>query len=112
ALRLVVVTLTTPLIASSVISQFDATIQQIVALAILMPIVAAMGGNAGMQVVTVTVRALATRDLTPGSNILRTIFKELAVNALNSLVFAAIMGAVAALWFQNLPLGLVLGAAM
>jgi magnesium transporter len=111
-LRWLIVTFINTLIAATVISRFDATIQQIVALAILMPIVAAMGGNAGMQVVTVTVRALATRDLTPGSNILRTIVKELSVNALNAVVFALIMGAVAALWFQNLPLGIVLGAAM
>jgi len=110
--RWLIVTLINTLIASSVISRFDATIEQIVALAILMPIVAAMGGNAGMQVVTVTVRALAMRDLTAGSNVWRVITKELAVAALNSIVFALIMGTVAAVWFSNVPLGLVLGAAM
>ena len=66
-LRWLVVTLINTIIASTVISQFDATIEQIVALAVLMPIVASMGGNAGMQVVTVTVRALATRDLSPAA---------------------------------------------
>jgi magnesium transporter len=110
--RWLIVTLINTLIASSVISRFDATIEQIVALAILMPIVAAMGGNAGMQVVTVTVRALAMRDLTAGSNVWRVITKELAVAALNATLFAVIMGTVAALWFSNVPLGLVLGAAM
>lgn len=111
-MRWLVVTLVNTLIAATVISRFDATIEQIVALAVLMPIVAAMGGNAGMQVVTVTVRALAMRDLAPGSNVWRVVFKELAVAALNSTVFAAIMGGVAAVWFSSLQLGLVLGAAM
>jgi magnesium transporter len=111
-LRWLVVTLINTLIAATVISQFDATIEEIVALSVLMPIVAAMGGNAGMQVVTVTVRALAMRDLTPGINMWRVIFKELAVAALNSAVFALIMGGVAAVWFANVPLGLVLGTAM
>lgn len=111
-MRWLIVTLVNTLIAATVISRFDATIEQIVALAILMPIVAAMGGNAGMQVVTVTVRALAMRDLTPGSNVWRVITKELAVAAMNATVFAVIMGGVAAVWFSNIPLGLVLGAAM
>jgi magnesium transporter len=110
--RWLLVTLVNTIIASTVISRFDATIQQMVALAILMPIVAAMGGNAGMQVVTVTVRAIATRDLTPGSNLVRTITKELMVAAMNASLFALIMGGIAALWFHDGPLGLVLGAAM
>jgi len=110
--RWLLVTLVNTIIASTVISRFDATIQQIVALAILMPIVAAMGGNAGMQVVTVTVRAIATRDLAPGSNLVRTIAKELLVAAMNASLFALIMGGIAALWFESWPLGLVLGAAM
>jgi magnesium transporter len=110
--RWLLVTLVNTIIASTVISRFDATIQQMVALAILMPIVAAMGGNAGMQVVTVTVRAIATRDLTPGSNLVRTIGKELMVAAMNASLFALIMGSIAALWFHDWPLGLVLGAAM
>ncbi len=107
-----VVTLVNTLIAATMISQFDATIEQLVALAILMPIVAAMGGNAGMQVVTVTVRALATRDLNPRSNIWRAVLKEMAVAAMNAPVFALIMGTIAALWFHSAALGVVLGAAM
>ncbi|MGH6933435.1 MAG: magnesium transporter [Dongiaceae bacterium] len=111
-LRWLIVTLINTIIAASVISRFDTTIEQLVALAILMPIVAAMGGNAGMQVVTVTVRALATRDLTPGSNIARTIGKELLVAAMNAGIFALIMGGIAAAWFHSPALGVVLGAAM
>jgi magnesium transporter len=111
-IRWLVVTLINTLIASSVISQFDATIQQIVALAVLMPIVAAMGGNAGMQVVTVTVRALATHDLSPGSNLLRAIGKEVLVAGVNAACFALIMGGIASAWFHDWHLGVVLGAAM
>lgn len=110
-IRWLVVTLINTLIASSVISQFEATLQQMVALAILMPIVAAMGGNAGMQVVTVTVRALATRDLTP-ANALRVVSKEVIVGIANGVVFAAIMGTIAGLWFKTWALGGVLAAAM
>ena len=111
-MRWLFVTLINTIIAATVISQFDATIEQIVALAVLMPIVAAMGGNAGMQVVTVTVRALATRDLSPGSNIARAVGKEVMVNAMNAVIFAIIMGVVAGLWFHSQKLGLVLAAAM
>jgi len=111
-IRWLVVTLVNTLIASSVISQFDATIQQIVALAVLMPIVAAMGGNAGMQVVTVTVRALATHDLSPGSNLLRAVGKEILVAGVNAAAFALIMGGIASAWFHDWHLGVVLGAAM
>jgi magnesium transporter len=110
--RWLVVTLCNSAIASTVILQFEATIEQIVALAVLMPIVAAMGGNAGVQVITVMVRALATRDLQPrGSNIWRVVGKEIAVAGINATVFAVIMGAVASFFF-GLPIGLVLGAAM
>jgi magnesium transporter len=111
-LRWLVVTLVNTLIAASVISQFEATIERIVALAVLMPIVAAMGGNAGMQVVTVTVRALATRDLNPGSNLLRAVGKEALVAIVNAAAFAAIMGGIAGVWFGDWHLGAVLAAAM
>jgi magnesium transporter len=110
--RWLVVTLINTLIAATVISQFQDTIQHTVALAVLMPIVAAMGGNAGVQVITVTVRALATRDITPQSNLLRIVGKELVVGLLNALVFAAILGVVAAWWFGHVELGLVLAGAM
>jgi len=110
-LRWLLVTLVNTIVASVVISRFEGTIEEIVALAILMPIVAAMGGNAGMQVVTVTVRALATRALTP-RNTLRVIGKEVVVGLANGLVFASIMGTIAGLWFGRLDLALVLAAAM
>jgi len=111
--RWLVVTLCNSAIAATVISQFEATIEQIVALAVLMPIVAAMGGNAGVQVITVTIRALATRDLQPrGSAVRRLILKELLVGAINGIVFAAIVGAVAGFWFDSAALGAVLAGAM
>jgi magnesium transporter len=110
--RWLVVTLINTMIAATVISQFQDTIQHTVALAVLMPIVAAMGGNAGVQVITVTVRALATRDITPQSNLLRIVGKELIVGFLNALVFAAILGVIAAWWFGHVELGYVLAGAM
>ena len=110
--RWLVVTLINTLIAATVISRFQETIQHVVALAVLMPIVAAMGGNAGVQVITVTVRALATRDITPASNVWRIIGKEVLVGMMNAIVFAAILGTIAALWFGHVELGLVLGGAM
>jgi magnesium transporter len=110
--RWLVVTLINTMIAATVISQFQETIQHTVALAVLMPIVAAMGGNAGVQVITVTVRALATRDITPQSNLLRIVGKELIVGFVNALVFAAILGVIAAWWFGHVELGCVLAGAM
>jgi magnesium transporter len=82
-----------------------------VALAVLMPIVASMGGNAGTQTMTVAVRALATRQLGRG-NAWRIIGRELMVGVLNGLAFAVIMGAIAAAWFNVTDLGLVIGLAM
>ncbi len=105
------INLGTAILASSVISLFDATIQQMVALAVLMPIVASMGGNAGTQTLTVTVRAIATKDLTP-ANALRHVGKELTVGLLNGILFAFVAGAVTVLWFGDTTLGLVIGAAM
>ncbi|MGE5259263.1 MAG: magnesium transporter [Actinomycetota bacterium] len=105
------VNLLTAILASWVISLFDATIQQMVALAVLMPIVASMGGNAGTQTMTVAVRALATQELGP-INALRVIGRETAVGLLNGLLFALIMGAIAFYWFGSGTLGLVIGAAM
>jgi len=87
------VNLITAALASLVISLFDATIEQMVALAVLMPIVASMGGNAGTQALTITVRALATKELT-SYNTLRAIRKELLVGALNGIFFALISGVV------------------
>ncbi len=101
----------TAILASYVISLFEATIEQMVALAVLMPIVASMGGNAGTQTMTVAVRALATQDLGP-VNAVRIILRESAVGLLNGCVFAVIMAAIAYFWFGSDTLGLVIGVAM
>jgi magnesium transporter len=105
------VNLFTAVIASLVIGQFEGAIEKIVALAVLMPIVASMGGNAGTQTVTVAVRALAMGELTP-ANALRFIGKEFAVGGLNGIIFAIIMGGAVMLWYHDLRLGAVIGAAM
>lgn len=105
------VNLMTAILASLVIAQFEDAIARLVALAVLMPIVASMGGNAGTQSLTVAVRALATRDLT-GANMGRVIWRETAVGLLNGLFFAAVMGAVSWFWFSDAMLGVVIGAAM
>lgn len=105
------VNLGTAILASAVIGLFQATIEQMVALAVLMPIVASMGGNAGTQTLTVAVRALATKELTP-TNALRVIGKEAMVGAINGVIFAAIIGIIAWLWFDDPPLGFVIGLAM
>jgi Mg2+ transporter (mgtE) len=105
------VNLLTAILASGVISLFEGTIQQLVALAVLMPIVASMGGNAGTQTLTVAVRALATRDLTE-SNVWRVVRREAVVGLLNGLAFALVMGVVAAFWFSGAQLGIVIGLAM
>lgn len=106
-----VVTLINTILAALVISQFQKTIESLVALAVLMPIVAAMGGNAGMQVVTVTVRALATKELQPGT-VTRVVLREILVAAGNGVIFAAIMGTIAGFWFGDWRLSAVLAAAM
>jgi len=103
--------LATALLASWVIRQFEGSIEKMVALAVLMPIVASMGGNAGTQTMTVAVRALATRDLSD-VNSWRVVRRELSVGVINGLCFAVIMGAVAAAWFHVTDLGLVIGLAM
>jgi magnesium transporter len=105
------VNLGTALLAASVIKLFDATIEQMVALAVLMPIVASMGGNAGNQTMTVTVRALATRDL-GAANAARVIGREAMVGLLNGLMFAGLLGLIVYAWFGNDELGLVIAAAM
>ncbi len=106
-----VVNLLTAILASVVISLFDATIEQIVALAVLMPIVASMGGNAGTQTLTVAVRSLAMKDLTE-ANATRFIGKELLIGSINGVLFAFLAGGVTWLWFESLPLGVVIAAAM
>jgi magnesium transporter len=105
------VNLLTAILASLVISLFEETIAGLVALAVLMPIVASMGGNAGTQSLTVAVRALATRDLTP-SNVWRVIRREALVGLLNGLAFAVVMGVVGTVWFDTPMLGVVIAVAM
>ncbi len=106
-----IVNLATAILASMVIAVFDATIEQMVALAVLMPIVASMGGNAGTQTMTVTVRAIATRDLT-SSNVKRVIFREFSIALLNGVIIAVLIGVLSGAWFQNASLGGVMGLAM
>lgn len=113
------VNLGTAILASLVISLFGAAIEKVVALAVLMPIVASMGGNAGTQTLTVAVRSLAMRDLT-ASNAARIVWRETIVGGLNGILFALIMGALAGFWnygmhedaAQSVRLGAVIGAAM
>ncbi|MEQ6247310.1 magnesium transporter [Sulfitobacter sp. HNIBRBA3233] len=105
------VNLVTAIAASLVIAQFEVALAQIVALAVLMPIVASMGGNAGTQSLTVAVRSLATRDLT-GSNVWRVIRREVLVGLINGLIFAVVMGIVGLIWFGSPALGYVIASAM
>ena len=105
------INLFTAIAASFVIGIFESSLRQLVALAILMPIVASMGGNAGTQTLTVAVRALALREVTR-ANALRVIGKEFAVGTINGIIFAVIIGSVASYWFQMPLLGIIIGAAM
>ena len=105
------INLFTAFLAASVIGLFDRTIEHIVALAVLMPIVAGMGGNAGSQTMTVTVRALATKDLDI-YNAGRIIRREMGVGFINGIVFAILIGCVAAIWFHDPNLGGIIAAAM
>ena len=105
------VNLATAIFASMVISLFEGTIQNLVALAVLMPIVASMGGNAGTQSLTVAVRAIATRDLT-AANVWRVIRREALVGLINGAIFAVVMGLVGIFWFGSPMLGAVIGVAM
>lgn len=105
------VNLVTAILASLVIAQFEATIESFVALAVLMPIIASMGGNAGTQSLTVAVRALATKDLT-ASNVWRVIRREALVGLINGTLFAVLMGVVGLIWFNSMLLGYVIALAM
>ena len=105
------VNLFTAALAASVIKQFDASIEQMVALAVLMPIVASMGGNAGTQTMAVTVRALATKDLGP-ANRKRIILREAAVGIINGLTLGAVLGPLVFLWFGIGTLGIVIATAL
>ena len=105
------VNLVTAVLASMVIAQFEDVIAAVVALAVLMPIVASMGGNAGTQSLTVAVRALATKDLT-GANVWRVLRREVVASLINGLIFAVLIGIIGVIWFGTLALGYVIAAAM
>lgn len=98
-------------LASIVIGFFDGTIEQMVALAVLMPIVASMGGNAGTQTMTVTVRAIAMREL-DSFNARRLITREFLVGFINGIIFAVLLGIITALRFSSISLGVVIGLAI
>ncbi|WP_147125625.1 magnesium transporter [Shimia ponticola] len=105
------INLVTAILASLVIAMFEDAIAQVVALAVLMPIVASMGGNAATQSMTVAVRSIATKDLT-ASNVWRVIRRECAVGLINGLIFAIVMAVVGVIWFGSPLLGAVIAAAM
>ncbi len=105
------VNLGTALAASSVIRMFEASIAELVALAVLMPIVASMGGNAGTQALAVAVRAIAARDLTE-SNAPRYVLREALTAVSNGLIFALVLAGVVALWFHNVLLALSIALAV
>ena len=105
------INLLTALAASAVISLFEDTLEKVVALAVLMPIVASMGGIAGSQTLTLVIRAMALGQVQAG-NTRYLLTKELAVGALNGLLWALVIGATAALWFDDPSLGVIIGCAM
>ena len=105
------INLLTAILASFVIQMFDATIQSYVALAVLMPIVASMGGNAGTQTLTVTVRQLALGDIEL-SNAKETIKKEVLLSLANGMLFALLLGIISWIWFGEVRLGFVIAASM
>jgi len=109
--RWLLTNLVTALLASTIISMFEGTIERMVALATLMPIVAGVGGNAGSQTMAVTVRALATNQITQ-SNTWRSILREFRVALLNGGTIALVLGIGVAIVFHNTELGLVIAAAM
>ncbi|MBI3569519.1 MAG: magnesium transporter [Gammaproteobacteria bacterium] len=105
------INLVTAFIASWVIGLFEQTIQQVVALAVLMPIVASMGGNAGTQTLTLVVRGLAVGTIS-ASNARRLLLRELMIGAVNGLIWALVVAAVAVWWYGNLVIGALIAAAM
>ncbi|MDO8705004.1 MAG: magnesium transporter [Sulfuricaulis sp.] len=105
------INLVTAFIASWVIALFEHTIQQVVALAVLMPIVASMGGNAGTQTLTLVVRGLAVGTISE-SNARRLLSRELMIGAVNGLIWALVVAVVAVWWYSNLVIGALIAAAM
>ena len=105
------VNLMTAFLASWVISQFEATLSQVVALAVLMPIVASMGGIAGTQTLTLAIRGIALGQLSY-SNARWLLLKELAVAAINSVIWAAVVALIAGLWFESVDIALLIAVAL
>ncbi|MCU7959827.1 MAG: magnesium transporter [gamma proteobacterium symbiont of Bathyaustriella thionipta] len=105
------VNLLTALLASFVIGLFENTLQQVVALAILMPIVASMGGIAGSQTLTLIIRGQALGQISV-KNARQLLFKEMAIGAVNGMVWALVVGSIAAIWFDNYKIGFLIAAAM
>ena len=105
------VNLITAILASWVIRQFDGTIDKLVALAVLMPIVASMGGIAGSQTLTLVIRAMALGQIS-STNARRLLFKEMGVGIWNGLIWAVVVAAIAEVWYQNLSLSIVIGSAI
>jgi len=101
----------TALLATWVISKFGASIEQMVALAFLMPIVASMGGNAGMQTLAITIRALATKELSSG-NLGKIVSKEFFIGILNGIIFAIITGTIVQIWFKEINLSFLIAVSM
>ncbi|CAI8274041.1 MAG: Magnesium transporter MgtE [SAR92 bacterium MED-G29] len=105
------VNLLTALLASTAISMFEATLDKVVALAILMPIVASMGGVAGSQTLTVMIRGMALGQVERG-NLSWLLSKEFTVGALNGMLYAVVVGSVVSIWFQDMTMALIIGLAM
>ncbi|MFL2893521.1 MAG: magnesium transporter [Candidatus Pelagibacter sp.] len=101
----------TAIIASVVIGFFQDDIEKVVALAVLMPIVASMGGNAGMQTLAVTIRSIATNELTK-NNFTQNILKEFTIGILNGIIFAIISAIIVQLWFNNVTLSFIIAISM
>lgn len=105
------INLLTALLGSWVIGLFEGSIQQLVALAVLMPIIASMGGNAGTQTLTVVIRGMSIGTISP-NNVRAVLLKEASVGVLNGLLWAFVIAIIAALWYQNIELGIVIACAM
>lgn len=105
------INLITAFIAAWVISQFEGTIEKLVPLAVLMTVIASMGGNAGTQTLTIMIRGLSTHTITE-ANVWSVLKKELLVGGLNGLIWALVVAAVTILWYQDYTLGIVVAAAM
>ena len=101
----------TAVMASIVIGFFQEDIEKVVALAVLMPIVASMGGNAGMQTLAVTIRTIATNELTK-NNFTQNVLKEFSIGILNGLIFAAISAIIVQIWFNDATLSLIISISM